>query len=639
MARSRPEKTLADYVGIAIGPLLIMLLVGSLCFFLAELIAREAAGSLFRWVLFWYVVAIVLISRIGIEQGRGYAAGYGLALAGVVSLVLIRFLDSYTWLALLLLAVVWWAANKLVWDCTLIDEQQDASGQGLLQAGGLQSTGDGESEASPTPSPTPPDEQPDLPAGSSKPPFWQRWFERYVDRPLVEETGPSKEPHAPGTWVVYFSLAALPLFGLGQLMIPAENAVSRRFAFTLLGVYVAAGLALLVTTSFLGLRRYLRQRKMRMPTRVTSAWLITGGGLIVTIMLICMLIPRPQAGYSLTGIVDKISTKLDKASQHAMVGGEAGEGDGKRIGKSRKEEFDRGKGGNAGPDNKKSEGGGKSKPGGKGDGKAKKGSGRKRGKGKGGKHEPHNKGGKKQKAQNGKNKQDPDGRDGKGKQHGKDDPDEDERKAGGRGGGDRSPRDRNSSRSSSSPQGSRLGSTFKWIIYGLLALAAIYCFIKYREQIMDGLRQFFADLRNLFARKPKPRSQAGEAAGEPPQKTPPRPFASFANPFETGTANRMQTETVIAYTFEAMESWAYEQQVEHKPEQTPMEFAEEVGDEVPAIAGDSMQLAKLYTKAAYSDDPPPDQCRDALRETWHAMSEQSSALARREDAMVTGKPE
>src|SRR5260370_42515413 len=40
-----------------------------------------------------------------------------------------------------LIAVAWWCAHKLTWDCTLMDEKQDASGQGLLQTAGLDATG------------------------------------------------------------------------------------------------------------------------------------------------------------------------------------------------------------------------------------------------------------------------------------------------------------------------------------------------------------------------------------------------------------------------------------------------------------------------------------------------------------------
>jgi hypothetical protein len=574
MSRSRPEQTLADYVAIAISPVLIMLLVGSLCFFLAEVMAREAAAGTFRWVLFWYVAAIVLIARIGIEQGKAHAAGYAAVLAGAVALVAIRLLPGGVAIAVfVLLGIVWWATNKLVWDCTLIDDKQDASGQGLLRASGLEGAASPDVRAKP------------------------------------------RAAHAPGTWGVYFSLAALPLFGVGQLMI--DNDASRAFAFKLLWLYVAAGLALLVTTSFLGLRRYLRQRRLTMPASVTRAWLATGGGLILAIMLLCLLLPRPQAAYSLPNVVDQISTKIGKASHNAFVKGEAGEGEGNRIGKREGKDVDRGKGGNQGPDNENGEGGGKKKPGGKGDGKAKQGAGKQRGKGEGGKDGPrddNNKNG----AQRGKNEQNADGK-GEQKQDEKDDDRQQQQGGGGR--GDRSQRRQDSSRSSGSPPGGAIGNAVKWIIYALLAAGILFILFKYWSQIVEGLQRFLADLRNLFARKPAAATVAA-ASGEtpPPSKPAPKPFSSFANPFETGTADQMQTATVIAYTFEAMESWAYERNIERGAEQTPLEFARDVGNESPEMQDEAVRLARLYTRAAYSENPPSDGCRDDLRETWYQMS-------------------
>ena len=47
-------------------------------------------------------------------------------------------------------------------------------------------------------------------------------------------------------WIVYFSLAALPLFGLGQLAIPVYQESRRRYAFCLLAIYVASGLGLVI---------------------------------------------------------------------------------------------------------------------------------------------------------------------------------------------------------------------------------------------------------------------------------------------------------------------------------------------------------------------------------------------------------
>ena len=100
------------------------------------------------------------------------------------------------------------------------------------------------------------------------------WWKRYVSRR-------DKPPHSPGKWVVYFSLAALPLFGFGQWFIPADDGESRQYAFQLLMVYVASGLGLLLTTSFLGLRRYLRQRRLEMPNEMTVVWLGAGAILVV----------------------------------------------------------------------------------------------------------------------------------------------------------------------------------------------------------------------------------------------------------------------------------------------------------------------------------------------------------------------
>ena len=87
-----PRKTLADYLVVAISPVLIMLLVGSLSFFLIRVFYRgELAGNV-RWVIFWFVIAVVLVARIGIEQGSGHATLYGLALA--VSFPFISYLLS-----------------------------------------------------------------------------------------------------------------------------------------------------------------------------------------------------------------------------------------------------------------------------------------------------------------------------------------------------------------------------------------------------------------------------------------------------------------------------------------------------------------------------------------------------------------
>jgi hypothetical protein len=313
MIPAKPRKTLADQLVISISPVLIMLLVGSLSFFLIQVFFRgEAIGSV-RWVMFWFVMAVVLVSRIGIEQGEAYATVYGGALALATWFYLMRVHPAFI-LGMLLLAIVWWCANKLVWDCTLIDEDADASGGGLLETAG---------------------ERKKEPSLKNKKPKGPRRKTKAED-----ETGKPQEtrvPHSPGIWVVYFSMAALPIFGIGQMLIARDDAAARHAGFIYLFVYVAAALGLLLTTSFLGLRRYLRQRYMEMPGAIAFGWVRFGVGVAVLVLVGALLLPRPGATEAWVSLRYHIDHQLRNASRFAMKLSPHGKGEG-RAGKETSED-------------------------------------------------------------------------------------------------------------------------------------------------------------------------------------------------------------------------------------------------------------------------------------------------------------
>ena len=86
MARTRLDKTLADYVVIAISPALIMALVGSLVFFLLEVSYRGQFETRMHWIMFWFVFGAVLVARIAIEEGREHAQMFGVAMCAVVAI-------------------------------------------------------------------------------------------------------------------------------------------------------------------------------------------------------------------------------------------------------------------------------------------------------------------------------------------------------------------------------------------------------------------------------------------------------------------------------------------------------------------------------------------------------------------------
>ncbi len=278
---------------IALSPALIMTLVGSLCFFLIEVFYRGKMVGSVRWVMFWFVIAIVLVSRIAIEKTSEYAALYGLALAATVWFYLVRTQPAYL-LGIVLLALVWFCAHKLVWDCTLIDDDEDSSGQGLLQ---------------------------------------NRPTAKPETKSKVEPKSKAKRERvassSPGLWVVYFSLAALPFFGLGQALLPAGAAGSRRTGMILVVLYMSAALGLLITTSFLGLRRYLRQRYLRMPAMVAWAWLKLGVGVAFVILALALFLPRPGVNQAWTALRYQIDYRLQQASQYAARNNPPGQGAGR----------------------------------------------------------------------------------------------------------------------------------------------------------------------------------------------------------------------------------------------------------------------------------------------------------------------
>ena len=135
MARNRSRGTLVDYLVAAIEPALIMIMVGSLMFFLLDMWYDGPVLDRLRWILFWFVFGIVLITRVSMQIGTNLAMGYGVALGGAVALVA-TVLAGFQPVLLVIMGVVWWATHRLTFDCTLLDEDQDA-GVGLLQESGL----------------------------------------------------------------------------------------------------------------------------------------------------------------------------------------------------------------------------------------------------------------------------------------------------------------------------------------------------------------------------------------------------------------------------------------------------------------------------------------------------------------------
>ena len=543
MIPEKPTKTFADYLVIAISPALIMLLVHSVCFFLVEVFYRgEAAGST-RWVLFWFVLAVVLIARIGIEQGQTHAMAYGSVLA-MATWIYLSTIQPNPVFGLLLLAIVWFTAHKITSNCTLIDDDDDASGQGLLQS--LRKFTNPFKKSAPAAAKDIAPEAPsDLP--QPKPGFAKK----------KTVTG------IPGIWLIYYSLAALPLFGLGQTLLPAGDLAARRQGFIYLFCYLAAALGLLVTTSFLGLRRYLRQRYVSMPANIAVGWIKFGALAAVVVLLVCVLLPRPGAGEAWGLLRYHIDNQIHRASQYAAKFNPHGSGQGRPGNQTPP---------NGQPDNNSSSSG-----------------------------QAPNSGQDQSTGQGDSGSQSSGGTSGQGSQSGS---------AGGKNPGTSMP--------SSPPAGGAMESLLKILLWIAAILLVLWLIIRNRQFIAAFLRNLWASIRDLIATLFGRPSASETVLPAKPAIAP--PFKTFKNPFLTGGDQIWPPEKLITYTYAALQSWVMEQAALKGSARTPREFCRQLADEIPEAADSLEQLAYLYGHVAYGASIPANFDPNHLRHLWDTMS-------------------
>ena len=121
----------------------------------------------------------------------------------------------------------------------------------------------------------------------------------------------------------------------------------------------------------------------------------------------------------------------------------------------------------------------------------------------------------------------------------------------------------------------------------------IYGLLRYGLTLLDALRDLLASLfGGLFIQQPKKRSKAPEPAPSE-QAPPPRPFASFANPFDTGLDQRFSPNDLIIYSFEALEAWASEHDLARSPNETPSEFVRRLGEARADLRQDATRVGRL----------------------------------------------
>ena len=275
MAEKRLKPTTFDYALAAISPVLIILMIGSLVYFLILTLYRGEFPARLTWLFGLFTMASVLITRIAIEQSRTQSFVYLALLSAATLFVAPPYFVLDGWLAPLrfpiliaLLSLIVFLADRITMDTTSIDDASDAHGHGLLQSLGI--------------------------------------FRRSI---ATSNTNSSRRHHNPGVWVLYFAILALPIFGLGQFFLPTPT--SQRFGLACVITYLASALSLLVVISLLSLRQYVRQRDVEMSDEMPFIWLASGIGAVLGLVLLMALLPLPMMDSNRWELPFRISSKPD----------------------------------------------------------------------------------------------------------------------------------------------------------------------------------------------------------------------------------------------------------------------------------------------------------------------------------------
>jgi hypothetical protein len=593
------RKTAIDYFLVGLCQVLIGLLVGSLGFFLIEITYQGPYDSRLPFIMAMFVMGTVGIARISIQEGTEHAIIYSVLLGVVAFLAIMRFVEFRgEWASLTpfinigILGVIWWSSHKLTRDCSFVENAGDV-GAGLLQGMGLDSAQQNFDDNEHASAASVAEQE----VTDESPGWWSRMLKR------------RRRPHAPGLWIVYFSIAALPLFGLGQTLIPEDEEESRRYAFQLLILYVASGLSLLMMTSFLGLRSYLRQRQISMPLGMAGIWLGIGVLLIGGLMVFSMLMPRPGQPWVVSETVSWLLTDDDKSTSENAVGADGNqEGDGPGEG-AEAGELD-GRGDPRGSDGQQpgdgESGDGTSQPGGSMSGGGQPGDqdgGAEGGEqGEGGEGEDPNSAGSKEGDQ-------------------------------GESGGDGSESQLDLTDllpKHIADQMPMIAKILAWLALIVITLIVLW---RHGKQLWQALLEILRGLAGLFgfswgrATQEKQGSVA-ESAPAPP----PRPFSDFPDPFSSGEAGSWTDRRLVYYSFHALEAWAREVGHARSLHETPIEFVQLLRAHRRDLTTDVGQLGVLYSRANYAPGTLPTGCVEQMHSFWNHLPALSLLTSEEPDA-------
>lgn len=262
----------------ALIPLCCWGLISTLVLHLIELRSLFVVGGEWRLrqATLAFAAGVVLLQRLGVLQGKSAARAYAVALGAAITLFALHNAFTYRLPAhpLLVFAIneclfviLWWVGHNITAACsTDSDRARAAAESGILSLRRRPSDQAGE-----------PLTEAEREA---------QWAERLPRR-------------HPGRVILYFSLFAIPAFGLGIYLFDARDYAARLRMGAWLFLYLWCAFALLFLSSLGQLRAYFEQRNVSLPDGIGLTWLAIGCFVVTATLVMGVFLPQPP---SLSGL-------------------------------------------------------------------------------------------------------------------------------------------------------------------------------------------------------------------------------------------------------------------------------------------------------------------------------------------------
>ena len=261
-------------------PLLVWALISALLLHLIEVRSIFILGGepRLRQGVLAFALGVVLIQRLSGQQVKSVVQGYAWVLG--LSIFFFAAHQAHTYrvpgvhpfivflVNVVLFAILWWVGHTITAACSVDSKYEGAE---EAETGILYHTGRA----------------------------WRR---------LVEDTEREKEPENrdelwkerlsgphPGRVIFYFSLFAIPAFGLGFYLFDPKDAGTRLLVGAFLFVYLWCAFALLALSHLRQLAVYLAKRDISLPDVIGLTWISVAGIVITVVLLAAMVLPQPPS--------------------------------------------------------------------------------------------------------------------------------------------------------------------------------------------------------------------------------------------------------------------------------------------------------------------------------------------------------